>query len=587
MFKHFVKMMMLLVLLVSVPASSTPTRLKIGDRAPEISLPDLNGRTLKLSSQKGKLILVSFWSTWCVACNVVKNPEYVRLYNKYKNYAFKDADNFTFFSVAFDKDKNKWKRRIREAQLSWDTHVVDTDSYYSEYWFKYNIQSIPSSFLLDAQGKILGINMTYRQLDAELGRLKTGKRKPKPKSYTPAPPPPPVVTAPPPPAPLPPPTPPKPPVIVMQPKKPKQSPVIQPDLTAVYKIQLGVFRSPKIEKFNDLADLGQLEAEQANASLYRVLLGTFSNKGSKQVLAEVRKRGYVEAYRVKRVITGKPQPYTPPTAIPPPVDELAQFFRIQLGVFNAVDFGRFSNLVDLGILDAENTVNGLKRLLLGKYATRKQAGSYLATTRQRGYLDAFIVTRKATDPIAFNVFGAPEVPKVAQLMPTMAERALEFDEEEDIEEPVMMDLVKLPVLKQTMVGQVAPEIALQNTKGMVVPLSTVRQPTILYLWAAWSSEARANYPDLKKLHQQYADKGLAFYTVAFDTQIAAWKEVLAQEQLEGPYHLLDDRGMQSPLLSDYNAEMLPVIFLLDHNGNIVAENPDFQQLEQGILDVLK
>ena len=101
----------LLAMLVLLPLNSKVPTVSIGEKAPEIDLNGLNGKALKLSSLQGNLVLVNFWSTWCVACNVIKNPEYVRLYNKYKDFTFDKARSFTLYSVAFDSDKTKWENR--------------------------------------------------------------------------------------------------------------------------------------------------------------------------------------------------------------------------------------------------------------------------------------------------------------------------------------------------------------------------------------------------------------------------------------------------------------------------------------------
>jgi len=113
----------------------------------------MDGKNLKLSDLQGNFVLVNFSSTWCVACNTIKNPEYVRLYNEFHDGAFGSPQTgFKIMSVAFDSNKDAWSKRIFDANLMWDTHVIDLDSYYSSFWYIYNLRSIPSSYLIDEKG---------------------------------------------------------------------------------------------------------------------------------------------------------------------------------------------------------------------------------------------------------------------------------------------------------------------------------------------------------------------------------------------------------------------------------------------------
>ena len=588
----------LVLALLMLPVKMAFVAPSIGEKAPEVELPDMNGNTLKLSSLKGKLVLLNFWSTWCVACNKVKNPEYVRLWNKYKSATFDNAEEFTLYSVAFDSDKNKWLRRIAEQELSWPNHVVDQDSYYSLYWWVYNIRSIPSSFLLDENGKIIGVNMTYDKLDRELAKRKRGEKSDTPPVVVVPPDEPPVVVTPPdepPPVvvippddetktePAPPviipdePQPPVPPVVVIPDEpEPPAPPVVEVEGSDVYKIQLGVFRTPDLNKFSNLNDLGTLEIEQATTRLKRVLLGSYATRSqANQTLVVAKNRGYRDAF--VRKAKGKSAPPPPPASDPVVVgvdtDEgtskssvLRTVYKIQLGAFGKVDLSKFGILAHIGQLVTEDAPNGLKRVHLGRFDKKSDALAALPEVKQKGFKGAFIVSREEIEM------------QTASYMPTSA---TEYSAPASSGSQMELMALNYGALKSSMIGKKAPEISLKNSKKEIISLSdNYRNPiTVVYFWASWSGEARRNHTDLNKLWNVYKDSGLGFYSVAFDKKANRWEAVSKEDDIRWDNQMIDTGGTESDLLRKYKVEYLPALFLVDKNGKVIAENLSYEQLD--------
>jgi thiol-disulfide isomerase/thioredoxin len=129
--------------------------------APEIMLPNAEGKSLSLSSLKGKVVLIDFWASWCGPCRK-ENPNVVRMYAKYKN------QGFDIFSVSLDDDPIKWKEAISKDKLVWPNHVSDLKGWQSSVAKQYGVQAIPYTVLLNKEGKIIGTNLRGEKLEQKL-----------------------------------------------------------------------------------------------------------------------------------------------------------------------------------------------------------------------------------------------------------------------------------------------------------------------------------------------------------------------------------------------------------------------------------
>jgi len=140
--------------------------LKIGGLAPEIVMKDTAGVERKLSSLRGKVVLIDFWASWCGPCRK-ENPNVVKAYQEF------NKKGFEVFSVSLDNPgaKDRWINAIKQDGLIWPNHVSDLAGWQSVACKLYNFNSIPFTVLLDKQGKIVAKNLRGPKLEEELKKL--------------------------------------------------------------------------------------------------------------------------------------------------------------------------------------------------------------------------------------------------------------------------------------------------------------------------------------------------------------------------------------------------------------------------------
>ncbi len=147
-----------------------PVGLNIGDRAPDLEYPSPDGEMIKLSSLRGKVVLIDFWAGWCPPCRR-ENPNIVKTYHEFKDKEFTVGNGFDIYSVSLDATKENWVNAIEADKLEWSSHVSDLKYWESVPAAMYQVRGIPASWLIDGEGRILARNLRGEQLGAKLSSL--------------------------------------------------------------------------------------------------------------------------------------------------------------------------------------------------------------------------------------------------------------------------------------------------------------------------------------------------------------------------------------------------------------------------------
>jgi len=144
--------------------SSPTVSTSVGALAPDLAYENPDGKIMKLSDLRGKVVLLDFWAAWCRPCRI-ENPNVVKMYKKYHE------KGFDVYSVSLDRSKADWVKAIEADGLIWPNHVSELQQWQSQAAKTYGVSAIPTTFLIGKDGRIIAKNLRGAALENALKEL--------------------------------------------------------------------------------------------------------------------------------------------------------------------------------------------------------------------------------------------------------------------------------------------------------------------------------------------------------------------------------------------------------------------------------
>lgn len=136
--------------------------LAVGTKFPDFNETDVNGKPLSIANYKGKVVLIDFWATWCPPCRG-EIPNVVATYQKYHD------KGFEIIGVSLDQDKSKLLAFTKDQNMTWQ-QFFDGKVWSNKLAVKDGVESIPATFLLDGDGKIIGKDLRGEALETAVAK---------------------------------------------------------------------------------------------------------------------------------------------------------------------------------------------------------------------------------------------------------------------------------------------------------------------------------------------------------------------------------------------------------------------------------
>jgi peroxiredoxin len=525
-----------------------------GQQAPDFIQPDTLGKPVQLSLFRGNYVLVDFWASWCAPCRA-ENPNVVKAWNAYRQKGFK------IISVSIDSDnaRVKWLKAIHDDGMPW-IHVSDLKGWKNAAAQTYGIKAVPSNFLIDPQGKIVGKNLRGEALQAKLAAIYGS-------------------------------------TVAVDSLALQQLQQQEKEQRTVYAGQVNRL----LQQYDSLAKL------DSNRARYQLLQGKYKDQfrridEQRDSLSEIVLRkvyaDFVREHPQRPVALRALRQYSFSKAadgaymdslfhlLPGNVQqsEEGQQVAIRIGYAQLQEAAEPYRLQVKQLMPQFNALlqakdeEGLKQI-------RQQIGGIEATMREQVF-GAYVrqhpqspAALYALEQSAGNIINAEKTgPLFASLPVTVQQSAAGKKMAAAIE-----------LARQSGIGSLAPDITQKDTAGKMVHLSDFRGKYVLLdFWASWCGPCRAENPALVNAYAQFRSKGFEILSVSLDQPGAKdkWLKAIHDDHLEKWTHVSELNYFDNTAAKAYGIHAIPQNYLVDPSGKIVARNLRGAQLAEKLQQVL-
>jgi thiol-disulfide isomerase/thioredoxin len=135
-----------------------------GKQFPKIIFSDTLNVPFNTSSQKGKIIFLDLWSSWCTSCRR-QFPHLKQIYAKYK------SKGFEIIGVSMDAKKSAWIGALKQDSLPWPQYCEFVTFQENSLAKRFHLMGIPANFLIDDNGILIGQDLSPQELEIIVSRL--------------------------------------------------------------------------------------------------------------------------------------------------------------------------------------------------------------------------------------------------------------------------------------------------------------------------------------------------------------------------------------------------------------------------------
>jgi peroxiredoxin len=146
-----------LLLLLFFWYRSRQPRFIAGEKAPDFQVMLADGKPFRLSDLRGRFVLLHFWGSWCGPCRE-ENPQLVELYDQF------NSTGFDIVSIGIERQEPAWQRAIAKDGMHWPHHSADFQEFDNPVAKQYNVHAIPTTFLINPEGAIMGVSLNPDQI---------------------------------------------------------------------------------------------------------------------------------------------------------------------------------------------------------------------------------------------------------------------------------------------------------------------------------------------------------------------------------------------------------------------------------------